>query len=66
MTIWKTTPDDIFLQADLDHVIRVWGNLPDIPEDKAPLVIERAKKHYEMFPDHVEALEEEITKLIKI
>lgn len=65
MATWKTTSDDIFLQAHLNHVIRVWGNHPDIPEDKAQLVIERAKKHYEMFPDHVEALEEEIAKLVE-
>lgn len=66
MTNWKSVPDNIFLQAHLNHVIRVWGNHPNIPEDKTQLVIARAKRHYEMFPDQVEPLEEEIAKLTKI
>lgn len=65
MITWKTASDDIFLQAHLNHVIRVWGNHPNIPEDKIQLVIERAKKHYERFPDDIEVLEEEIAKLLE-
>jgi hypothetical protein len=65
MTSWRDTPDDIFLQAHINHVIRAWGSCPDIPPDKVSLVIERAKKHYETFPDQIEVLEQEITKLIK-
>jgi len=64
MTTWQNVSDEVFLQAHINHVIRVWGHCPDIPEDKVSLVIERAKRHYEMFPDQVEALEKEIAKLI--
>jgi len=64
MTSWRDTHENIFLQAHINHVIRVFGICPNIPSDKVQLVIERAKKHYERFPDQIDILEQEIAKLV--
>jgi hypothetical protein len=66
MTIWKNTPDDILLQAQRNHCIRVWNSVPDFPETKEQKekVLHQCKEFYEKYPDMVEALEEEISKLI--
>jgi len=65
MISYKDVSDEIFFQAHINHVKRVWGNAPDVPIDKVSLVVERAKRHYERFPYTVEILEEEIAKLVR-
>jgi len=62
MTSWRNTPDNIFLQAHINHMKKICGK--EMNNILSTARVLRIQAMYERNPELVADLEEEIAKLV--
>ena len=62
MINWQTIPDDILLQAHINHMKKICGK--EMSNNLNQARISRVRAFYERNPELIVNLEQEITKLI--